>query len=78
MRESRGRSEQLVAQDLLPERLHLGVLGEEPMAAEIEPEPVALLGAREAADELLALENDHAATALRKVQRGGQAGRTGP
>jgi predicted extracellular nuclease len=32
------------------------VLGEEPVAAEVEPEAVALLGARESADELLALE----------------------
>ena len=48
------------------------------MAAEIEPETVALLGAREASDELLALEHDHAATALRKVQRRRQAGRTSP
>ena len=69
---------QLVAQHLLPERLHLRVLGEEAMAAQIEPETVAFLGAREAADEVLALEHDHAATALRQVQRRRQAGRAGP
>ena len=70
--------DQLVAQDLLPQRLHLGVLGEEPVAAQIEAETVAFLGPREAADERLALENGHAATALHEVQRGGQAGRAGP
>jgi hypothetical protein len=54
------------------------VLGEEAVAAEIETEPVALLGAREAADELFALDNRHAAPALGEEQRGGQASRTGP
>src|SRR4051812_18227893 len=54
------------------------MLGEEAMAAEVEAEAVALLGAGEAADERLSLENGHAATALREVQRGGQAGRAGP
>jgi hypothetical protein len=48
------------------------------MAAEIEAKPVALLGARKAADELLALDNGHAAPALGEVQRCCEASRTGP
>jgi hypothetical protein len=48
------------------------------MAAEIEAEPVALLRPREPADEFLALQDEHAATPLRQVQRRGKAGRTGP
>ena len=48
------------------------------MAALTEPEPVALLGASEAADELLALQNDHAAAALGEMQRGSQTGWSGP
>jgi hypothetical protein len=48
------------------------------VAAQIEAKAVALLGPRETADERLALEHGHAATALHEVQRSGQAGRAGP
>src|SRR5207247_3116451 len=54
------------------------VLGQEPAAAEVHLDPVDLLGPREPADEVLALEHGHAATAPGEVQRCGEAGGTRP
>ena len=58
MRDMRGRQQELLAEHLVPERLDLGRLGEEAMAAEIEAVAVALDRLREAADLVVGLEHE--------------------
>ena len=58
MRESRGRSEELVAERLLPHLLHPRHLREEAMAAEVEAEAVVLDRLRDPADLRVRLEDD--------------------
>ena len=61
----------------MPERLDLGRLGEEAMAAEVEAVAVALDRLREAADLLVGLEDDRAAPGLAE-QRSAAVSPAGP
>jgi hypothetical protein len=58
--------EQLVAEHLLPQRLHLGRLREEAMAAEVEAIAVAHDGARQPADLRVGLEDHDGALVVRE------------
>ncbi|CAB4882193.1 unannotated protein [freshwater metagenome] len=69
--------EQLVAEDLVPELLDLGGFRVEAVAAEIEPPAVADLGAREAADDVVALKNGDVPAVAREHVRRGEPGRAG-
>ena len=61
IREQPVAHEQLVAEHLLPQALHLAGLREEAMAAEVEAVAVAHDRAREAADLAVGLEDDDGA-----------------
>src|SRR5690606_13491718 len=71
------QQEVLVGQDLVPEGLHLGDLGEEPVAADVEPPPVALDGAGGAADLVGRLEHGAGTARLRQLVGGGEPGGAG-
>ncbi len=58
----RGQEEVALGQDLVPERLDFGHLGEEAMTPQIEAPPVTNDGAADAAHHVVALE-DHGALA---------------
>ena len=66
-----------VGQDLVPQGLDLGHLREEPVAADVEPPAVALDGAADAADDVVALEDGGRASAFAEFVGGREARRTG-
>ena len=74
-RQARHRDE-LVAEDLVPERLHRLDLGEEPVAADVEAKALVLHGARDAAHHIVGLEDGgpYAVPSTAGMRR--QAGRT--
>ena len=72
----RPHQEVLVRQDLVPERLDLGHLGEEPVAADVEAPALALGGAADAADHRVALDDGDGHLALHQLECGGETGRT--
>src|SRR5581483_6515420 len=67
-------TEQEVAlgQDLVPERFHLGHLGEEAVAAEVEAPAVAQHGPADAPHHVVGLEDDRALAPLGQLVGGGQ------
>ena len=67
--------QELLLHDLVPELVDLVALGEEAVAAEVEPVAVADLGLGDAADLVLRLEHDHGHATLREQVAGGQARR---
>ena len=69
--------DELVAEDLVPERLHRLDLGEEAVAADVEPEPLVPGGLRDAADDVRAFEDGGPHALLRQQIGRGQAGGTG-
>jgi hypothetical protein len=70
--------EVLVGQDLVPQRLDLGHLGEEAVPADIEAPAVAHLGAGDATDDVVGLLEDRRGNAvLVQLEGGGEAGRAG-
>jgi hypothetical protein len=72
----RPEQEVLVGQDLVPERLDLADLGEEPVATDVEPPPVSLDGAADAADHAVGLEHRRPNADLPQLVGRGQARRT--
>ncbi len=73
----RAHQEVLVGQDLVPERLDLGHLGEEPVAADVEAPALALGGTADATDHGVALDDGDRHVALHQLERGGEPGRSG-
>ena len=70
--------DELVAEDLAPERVDLIALGEESVAADIEPIAFVLVGPADPADECwLGLEDDAGGTVAGQLVGGGEAGGTG-
>ena len=71
------QSEIAGAEDLVPQRLHGGHLGEEPMAADVEAPSVALDGPADPADRVTTFEHNAGSTASGQSQRGRQPCRPG-
>ncbi len=71
-------AEELIGEDLVPEGVDLGVLGEEPMAADVEAVALVNIRPTDPADEVrVGLDDDAAAAVLRQLVGGGQAGGAG-
>src|SRR5215204_7258530 len=73
-RKPRHRDE-LIAQDLMPERLHRGDLREESVTTDVEAKTLVLHGARNTADHVVAFQNGHRNALLRQEVGGCQATR---
>ncbi len=76
---ARAQHEVAFGEDLVPEGLDLGDLGEEAVASQVEAPPVALDGAADAPDDLVRLEDERALAALgqqvrRRQPTGARAG----
>jgi hypothetical protein len=66
--------QELITQQLRPQRLDLGGLGEEPMAADVEAKPVVLSGPRNPADVVgVRLKDDDRFAGLRQQIAGREA-----
>jgi hypothetical protein len=70
-------NEQLVTENLMPQGFHLRHLGEETVAADIEATTLKGHAARDSANDFARLENHTGPAEFSKLQRSGQAGRTG-
>jgi hypothetical protein len=69
--------EVLVREDLVPERLHLRDLREEPVAADVEAVPVGDDGAADAAHHVVRFQHGGGGAALAELVGGGEAGGAG-
>jgi hypothetical protein len=74
----RTEEEVVVGQDLVPQRLDLGHLGEEAVAADVEPPAVTFDGAADAADLIGSFQHRRRDPFLVQLEGGGEPGRTGP
>ena len=63
---ARAQHEVALGQDLVPQGLHLGHLGEEAVPAQVEPPAVAHHGAADAADDVVRLEDERLLPPLRQ------------
>ena len=73
----RAQDELVLGEDLVPQRLDLGHLGEEAVPADVEPPAVALRGAGDAAHHRVALQHRGGDPGLHQLVGGRQARRTG-
>src|SRR5690606_21935217 len=74
----RARQEVLRRQNLPPQLAHPRHLGEETVAAEVEPPSVTLHGLTDATDRIGRLHHRYRHVTLAQFVRGGEAGRAGP
>ena len=74
---ARALHEVLVGEDLVPQRLHLGDLREEPMAADVEAPSVTDDGLADATDHVGALEHGARVAGLAELVGSGEAGGSG-
>src|SRR5262249_20441223 len=69
--------QQLVAEELLPQPVHVAPLRVEAVAAHVEMETLVVLGPRDSADEGVALEDQRLHAATHELDARGQTGGTG-